>query len=134
MDIVTVPAAVRKKLGDAGTDGLVTIFADAHRMATDSFERRVVEASVSFDRKLAEISTNFDRKLADMSGSVDRKLGDMSGRFDRRLTGEISKFRVEMIQQMSNLRFDVLKWNFLFWIGQLAAMTAILSVMLRGLR
>jgi hypothetical protein len=35
---------------------------------------------------------------------------------------------------MASLKFDVLKWNVLFWIGQLAAMTASLSVMLRGLR
>jgi hypothetical protein len=32
------------------------------------------------------------------------------------------------------LKFDIVKWNFLFWIGQLAAMTGILSLMLRGLR
>jgi len=68
----------------------VTMFADAHRIATESFERRLAE--------------------------------------------EISTFRLEMVERIADLRFDLLKWNFLFWIGQLAAMTAILSVMLRGLR
>jgi len=86
MDVLTVPARAREKRGDAGSDGLVTMFADAHRIATESFERR--------------------------------------------LTEETSKLRLDMV----NLKFDLLKWNFLFWIGQLAAMTAILSVMLRGLR
>ena len=62
------------------------MFADAHRIATESFERRLAE--------------------------------------------EMSKMRLEM----AALKFDLLKWNFLFWIGQLAAFTAILSVMLRGLR
>jgi hypothetical protein len=70
------------------SDGLVMMFAEAQRIATESFERRLAE--------------------------------------------ELSKFRIEMIEQMADLRFDLLKWNVLFWIGQLAAMTAILGVMLRG--
>ena len=108
METLLVPGPVREKLGEAGSDGLVTMFADAHRLATASFERRVVEASVSFDRKVADASASFERRLGE----------------------ETSKLRLEM----AGLKFDLLKWNFLFWVGQLAAMTAILSAMLRGLR
>jgi hypothetical protein len=35
---------------------------------------------------------------------------------------------------MATLKFDLLRWNFLFWIGQLAALTAILSAMLNSVR
>ncbi len=35
---------------------------------------------------------------------------------------------------MAGLKFGLLKWNFLFWVGQLAAMTAIMSLLLRGVR
>lgn len=101
MDNLLVPAPLRETLGDAGSDGLVTMFADAHQFAVASFER-----------------------------TLNRRLADMSSSFDRRLTDETSKIRVEM----ALMKFDILKWNFLFWVGQLAAMTAILSVMLRGLR
>ena len=101
MDTLLVPTPLRGKLGETASDGLVTMFADAHRIATASFER-----------------------------TLDRSLADMSNSFDRRLTEEASKLRVEM----ALVKFDILKWNFLFWVGQLAAMTAILSVMLRGLR
>jgi hypothetical protein len=86
MDTLLVPDSVREKLGDSGSDGLVMMFAEAHRLATASFERRLGE--------------------------------------------EMSKIRLEM----ASLKFDLLKWTFLFWIGQLAALTAILSVMLRDVR
>ena len=86
MDVLTVPVPVRAKLGEAGSDGLVTMFADAHRMATESFERRLAE--------------------------------------------ETAKLRLDM----ADLKFDLLKWSFLFWIGQLAAIMAMLSWMLRDLR
>jgi hypothetical protein len=90
-----VSTPLRGKLGDAASDGLVMMFAEAYRIGTDQLDRRIAEVSANFDGKLDE---------------------------------EMSKLRLEM----SAMKFDLLKWNFVFWIGQLAAMTAILSLMLRG--
>lgn len=86
MDVLAVPPPVREKLGDRGSDALMTMFADAHRLATASFERRLSE--------------------------------------------ETSKLRLDM----ANLKFDLLKWSFLFWIGQVAVIVSVLSWMLRGVR
>ena len=112
MEILTVPAPVRGKLGSEATDGLVTMFADAHRLATESFERALRDGDGRFERRIAEVSERFDRRLAE----------------------ELAKFRIEMIERMSDLRFDLLKWNFLFWIGQVAVLVSVLSWMLRGVR
>jgi hypothetical protein len=92
-----VPAPLREKLGDAASDGLVMMFAEAYRIGIEQLDRRIAEVSANFDRTLAE---------------------------------EMSKLRLEM----AALKVDLLKWNFLFWIGQLAAMTGILSLMPRGVR
>jgi hypothetical protein len=86
METLVVPRPVRETLGDAGSDGLMTMFVDAQKIATDSFERRLAE--------------------------------------------EMAKLRLDM----ADMKFELVKWNFLFWAGQIAAMTAILSLMLRGLR
>jgi hypothetical protein len=48
-------------------------------------------------------------------------------RFERRLIDETAKLRVEIAKD----RFEVLKWMFLFWLGQVAAMAAMLNFMLR---
>ena len=101
LDTLTVPAPIREKLGNAGSEGLLTMFADAHRIATESANRTVREAEE---------------------------------RFAYRLNDEISKFRVDMVEPMADLRFDIVKWNFLFWIGQLAALTGTLSFLLRDVR
>jgi hypothetical protein len=59
-------------------------------------------------------------------------------RFERRLVEEASKLRVEMSalgselrQEIAKDRFELLKWMFLFWVSQLAAMSAIMSFLLR---
>ena len=59
MDVLTAPAPVRQKLGDAGSDGLVMMFADAHRIGTEQLDRRIAEVSASFDRRLAEEMSKF---------------------------------------------------------------------------
>jgi hypothetical protein len=62
-------------------------------------------------------------------------------RFERRLTTEISDVRVDVSRELSALRIDVsrdvsalrvelLKWSFLFWVGQVATMAGLLAIML----
>lgn len=58
-------------------------------------------------------------------------------RFEHRLTEEVSGLRLEMHQGFAALRHEnattrveLLKWSFLFWIGQVAAIAGLLAVML----
>jgi hypothetical protein len=50
---------------------------------------------------------------------------------EQRLAEELSHFRTEVVQEIHSTRVDILKWSFLFWIGQLGAMAGLLSYMLR---
>jgi hypothetical protein len=104
-----VPAALRERLGDNATLGLVELFES---------ERNDWSEHV-------------------LSVSVDR--------FERRLTEEMSGLRLEFHQalnelssslraEMATTRVEMLKWSFLFWVGQVAVMAGLLSFMLRGVR
>lgn len=62
-------------------------------------------------------------------------------RFERRLAEEISKLRVEfhqdlagVRQEMAITRVELLKWSFVFWIGQVAAMAGLMAFMVSALR
>ena len=68
----------------------------------------------------------------------DHVLTVATERFERRLSEETAHLRVEIAnlgsglrQEMAKDRFELLKWMFVFWIAQLAAMTAIMSFLLR---
>jgi hypothetical protein len=63
-------------------------------------------------------------------------------RFERRLAQEVAGLEIRLRQEMqdgftalrrelSELRAETLKWSFVFWIGQLAAIAGLLSFMLR---
>ena len=51
--------------------------------------------------------------------------------FERRLAEELSSLRQGITQELVTTRVDMLKWSFVFWIGQVAAMAALLSFLLR---
>ena len=62
-------------------------------------------------------------------------------RFDRRIAEEVSGLRVQIAQSESTLRGDIaagrvefIKWSFIFWVGQVLAVTGILTVLLRVVR
>ncbi|RPI49747.1 MAG: hypothetical protein EHM55_23035 [Acidobacteria bacterium] len=59
-------------------------------------------------------------------------------RFEKRLAEEIGALRVDMAKEfatvrvdMADLRLEILKWSFVFWIGQFAAVSAMMAFLLR---
>src|SRR4051812_44722144 len=59
-------------------------------------------------------------------------------RFERRLAEECGAMRVEMAHGFTAIREEIaatkvqlIKWSFVFWIGQLAALTGVLSFVLK---
>ena len=58
----------------------------------------------------------------------DRMLTMTADRFERRLTEQVSLLR----QDIADARVEMLRWSFVFWIGQVAAVAALLAFMLRA--
>jgi len=107
MAVARVPRALAERLGDEGTEGLIRLVASTKTEWTDEV----------------------------LTAAVDR--------FDHRLTTEIASLRVDFTRDMALLRQDftrdlagvrveLLKWSFLFWVGQVAAIAGLLAFMLRA--
>ena len=69
-------------------------------------------------------------------------LGVASDRFERRLAQELGAFRTDISkaladglaalrQETATGRLEMLKWSFVFWIGQVAAVAGLLAFMRR---
>jgi hypothetical protein len=59
-----------------------------------------------------------------------------SDRFERQLAQDLGAFRAEfsdglsaLRQEMATGRLEMLKWSFVFWIGQVAAIAGLLAFM-----
>ena len=103
METAFVPPALRARLGDEATLGLLELLETTNRAWRDD---------------LLEIATE---------------------RFERRLSEELGALRIEMVngfaairQEMAAMRFDLIKWSFLFWIGQVATLGGLIAFMLKN--
>ena len=90
---------------------------DMFSVASERFEQRLIAVS-------AELRADIGRAQSDLR----QEMTTMDAGIRVALTDGLSKIRVEM----TDMRVDVLRWSFLFWIGQVAATATLLAFMLRA--
>ena len=75
-------------------------------------------------RALAEILDRVEES------SKSNSLEAAENRFEKRLAEELGKLRSEMHDELGKLRSDVIRWMFIFWIGQAATVIGIMQAFL----
>ena len=127
MQVNAVRPALRERLGAEGTSGLLSVLDVAER---EWREDVLSLAGERFERRLAETGANLRVQIGHSEAAVRGEMAQMEVRIVR----EIANCRGDLIQAIANGRGDLIKWSFLFWIGQVVAMSAVMGAMLRMIR
>jgi hypothetical protein len=108
------PAPLRARIGTDGSAALSDVLhAQEHQIVT-------------------MLTGRFEERLADECQTLRTELrGDMQSlRADMQsLRAEMSDLKADFRVQAGNLRVELLKWSFLFWVGQVAAVVGLVSVL-----
>ena len=149
MDIERVPAALQERLGIEATSGLLQLLDSTQRewrddviaASGDRFERRLVEEIAAVRVQIAQTEASIRRDMAQMGASIRQDMAQMGASIRQDMATMGADIRQEMAamgagirQDMSSGRVELFKWCFLFWIGQVVAMAAIMGAMLRAYR
>lgn len=89
----------------------------------ERYERRLVEETSKLRVELAGVEVRLTDRIAQSEGTLRQELHALDVRMEREMGATRSEFGA--------LRSDVIKWSFAFWIGQVVAMAAIMSALLR---
>lgn len=117
MAAAPMPKALVERLGTDGAQGLVTWVASERAAWTDDV------VNTALDR--------FDRRVTiEMSALRIDVTRDIS-QFRVEVARDISSLRSDVARDLSGVRSELLKWSFVFWVGQVAAMAGLLAFMLR---
>ena len=127
MDLEMVPVPLRERLGPDATSGLLHLLELTHRewradviaACTKRFERRLVEEVAGLRVQIAQTEAVLRRDMAEMGADIRQEMAQMGG---------------GIRQEIATGRVEILKWCFLFWIGQLVTIASILGIMLRWIR
>jgi hypothetical protein len=85
---------------------------------------------VELRREMSALGVELRQEMATMGAELRREMATMGAD----LRQEIATLGGVLRQQMAADRVELIKWCFLFWIGQVLAITAIMGVMLRVMR
>jgi hypothetical protein len=110
MDVAAVSPELAATLGPEATGGLVEVVARAEKHC----EERVIARAVDrFERRLVEEVSKVRVEITQLDAGMRREIADV---------------RHDLRQDLANQKFDLLKWSFLFWVGQVAAVGLLLKI------
>jgi hypothetical protein len=135
MEVDDVLPALQERLGPEGTDALVELLEQARQDWTMDVTTAAVER---FDRRLSDAHSALREDMLARDAKLREEMLTSLAKLREDTQGGHAQLRLEMIhgfatvrEDMGTLKFDLLKWSFAFWIGQIVAVTTIVGVMLR---
>ena len=132
-----VPRVLREHLGPEATGGLLEVFETARlewrddviAVCTERFERRLVEETSKLHVAMVQGDAALRQEMSQMGSSLRQEMWQMGSS----LREEIAQMGSKLRQEISDGRFELLKWCFLFWVGQVIAVAGVMGLMLRML-
>ena len=112
---------LRSRLGVEACEDLSEAFEEVQKdmlaITSERFEQRLIAVSAELRAEIGRSQSELRQEMTTMDAGIRVALTD-----------GLSTIRAEM----SDLRVDVLRWSFLFWIGQVVATGTLLAFMLRA--
>ncbi len=154
MPIVSVPKILRTKLGDDGAEALVEFFNEAQEanspkeeiieIVEEKFERRLSEELGKLRVEIAEMKSELRNEMAklfskshdemtmikselrnEMINLFSKSDGKMN-KMDQNLRTEMATMKSDLETKIAQSHADLIKWMFIFWVGQIGVMIGIL--------
>jgi len=108
MPIVTVEKPLKDKLGDDGVDSLIHLLNQAQKDQKENV--------------LEFVENKFERRLSEEISKVNKRITEEISKLDKRITEKITK----LDNKIEHTRADIIKWMFIFWVGQVTVITGLL--------
>jgi len=108
MPILTVGKPLREKLGDEAVESLINLINQSQAEQKNGILAFVEE---KFERRLSEEISQLEVRLSQRISGVESKL---------------SQTESGLTQKISETRADLIKWMFIFWVGQVGMLLGIL--------
>lgn len=141
-----VSPALHERLGDDGSQALVELFDEVRRDWTtdvmdrvgDRFERRLVEETAAIRVEMAGMRGDLRQEITQLGSDLRQEMAQLGSDLRKEMAQLGFDLRQEMAagfaamrQDMAEQRFELLKWAFLFWIGQFFAVASLVAIVIR---
>jgi cell division septum initiation protein DivIVA len=151
MNVIVIPRELSEKLGDEASNALVGVIReidfdarkDAIAIVEERFERRLSEESGKLRVEIEKLRTEIKIEIAELRAEMKTEIAGLRAEMKTEIAGlraemkseiaglraemksEIAGLRAEIKTEMSSFKAEMIKWMFLFWVGQMVSMVAL---------
>lgn len=138
MDVEAVPPALREQLGNDATTGLLALLARSHEeeratviaACTERFERRLVEEIAGVRVQIANVEGSLRTEIAETRATLREEMAQMGASIRQ----DMAEMGASIRQEIATGRVELIKWCFLFWIGEVMVVLTAMGVVVRLVR
>jgi CRP-like cAMP-binding protein len=141
--------AFYEKLGDALANELVewlnqvdaayrSDLRELNELNFARFDAKVEQRFAQFDAKVEQRFAQFEAKVEQRFAQVDARFSQFEAKveqrfaqFDAKLDGRVAELRAEIQIGLQSLETKLIRWMFLFWIGQAATTVGVVFGLLK---
>jgi multidrug efflux pump subunit AcrA (membrane-fusion protein) len=155
MTIIALPNILTERLTEQGTKALVEILDKVEErsqqatleIAEERFEKRIAQLGAKIDGARVELNANIENVHAELDAKIENFRAELDAKIENvraELSAKIESVRAELeakidsVQantdvkieglrvEMQKMRANIIMWMFIFWVGQVSTITAIL--------
>jgi hypothetical protein len=127
------PMAIHQRLGNAGAAALSDVFEaykdDVVTLVTHQFEQRLNRECGALRAEMAEMQGALRGAISELRGELR---GEITA-FRSEMRTEVKELRMEMRSdfkiELASARTDLLKWSFVFWVGQMVGVVGVITAL-----
>jgi hypothetical protein len=132
VDVSEMAPALRERLGPGATMGLLSLLDGAREewsgavttAAVDRFELRLIQEVSGLRVALGQTEATLRTEMAGLGAALRKEISDQGAAIRTELHGETTALRKDIA--------GLVRWSFVFWVGQVLATVTIVGVMLQG--
>jgi hypothetical protein len=109
--------------------------------STAGLRQDMAASTADLRQDMAASTAGLRQEMAASTGALRQELAGATAGLRQEVATGIAGLRQEMAagsailrQEMADQKFDILKWAFLFWVGQFFAVASLMAVLIRALR
>ncbi len=104
-------------------DALLQLLNEAEKGAR---ENTVLLVEERFERRLSEEAGEIKRTIIEVKAELGKRITEVEAKLD----GRITEVEAKLETKIEKMKGEIIKWMFLFWVGQVATLTAIFAFLL----
>ena len=119
MPVIQVGKTLREKLGEEGVQELIDLINSSQQQQKEDILTFVEE---KFERRLSEEISKLRVDMVEMNQQLRGEMVEMNQQLRGEMVEQMAKLRTEI----SQTRAELIKWMFIFWVGQVGMILGIL--------